>query len=154
MIVEWQSLSTDIVSQPELFVTGEKVVNLAGRCLDRLFPHRSSIERVLKIGGNIACDTCLMMRPVLKEQVVTDARYYCRYVAADARYVTNWQAEADQTSRIKYVDVFQIRGRARYFFLVFVGATEVRVHPQIVVAQVFWWLVAIAQEGNRLLQVG
>jgi hypothetical protein len=28
------------------------------------------------------------------------------------------------------------------------------VHPQIVVAQVFWWLVAIAPEGNRLLQVG
>jgi hypothetical protein len=152
--VEWKSLSTGIVSQSGLFVTDEKVADLAGRCLDRLFPHRRSIERVLKIGGDIACDTCLMMRPVLKEQVVTDARYYCRYVAADAVDVTNWQAEADQTSRIKYVNVFQIRGSARYFFLVFVGATEVRVHPQIVVAQVFWWLVAIAPEGNRLLQVG
>jgi hypothetical protein len=28
------------------------------------------------------------------------------------------------------------------------------VYSQIVVAQVFWWLVAIAPEGNRLLQVG
>ncbi|WP_414518558.1 hypothetical protein [Nostoc sp. PCC 9305] len=43
-IVKWRSLSTDIVSQAELFVTAEKIIHLAGCCLDRLFPHRSSIE--------------------------------------------------------------------------------------------------------------
>jgi hypothetical protein len=58
VIVEWQSLSTDIVSQAELFVTGEKAAALAHRDSDRLFPHRSRIERVLKIGGDIVCD-CL-----------------------------------------------------------------------------------------------
>lgn len=94
-----------------------------------------------------------MQCPIGEEQVMSDARHYCRDITPDAGHVPDGQTETHKTGWVEDVDILEVRCATGYFFLVFVGATKVGVCAQVVGTLVGWWLVAIAPKCNMLCKI-
>lgn len=95
-----------------------------------------------------------MLCPISEEQVVADACHHRRHVAPNAGHVADGQTETHKACGVEDVDILQVRCATGHLLLVFVGAAEVGVRAQIVVALVSRWFVAIAPEGDVLCKVG